>query len=106
MLGILLALVLIPQVMGDEAQHGRLLSRPDERRIRRGARPRLEIGEIARQCPQRVRPRSGFGEMLQRVNLGRRQRLGQAVSRRHRQESGQCVDLKFSVCGHGAAPTP
>ena len=105
-LGIFLALFLVPQMMGDEAQHRRFRRRPDERRIRRSARPGLEIGEIGSERPQRVRARAGLGEMRQRVDFRRGQRLGQAVARGERQKSGERVDRKFVACSHGAPPTP
>ena len=104
--GIFLALLLVPQMMGDEAQHGRFRRRPDERRIGRSARPSLEIGEIGAKRPQRVRARAGLGEMRQRFDFRQAQRLGQTVSRRQRQKSGERIDRKVVARLHDAPSGP
>jgi len=104
--GIFLALVFVPQMMGDEAQHRRFRRRPDERLSRRGARPGFEIGEIGGERPQRIRPRAGFGEMRQRVDFRRGQLLGQTIARDKRQKSGERVDRQVVARRHDASPIP
>ena len=78
--------------MGDEAQHARLGGRPGERRSGRGARPGFEIGEVAGERPQGIRAGAGLGQMRQRVDLGRIERVGESVARGHRQHAGEHVD--------------
>ena len=94
-LGIFLALFLVPQMMGDEAQHGRFRRRPDERRIRCGARPSLEIGEIGASARSEFGPVPVLARCVSVSISAGRQRLGQTVSRRHRQKSGERVDRKI-----------
>ena len=105
-LGVFLALLFVPEMMGDEAQHRRFRRRPSGRRVCRCPRPSLEIGEIRSERAKRVRARASLGEMRQRVDFRGVQRLCQTVPHRERQKAGERVDGEFVARAHDAPSGP
>lgn len=93
MIGVGLAVLRVPEVMGDEFQQYGLGRRPGEGGAGRGKRPGFEIGEVAGERLQRVGAWAFVDPMTQGFYVLVGQQLGELVAPVERQHRGDRVQL-------------